>query len=111
MSAHDRAGLYFLQPGTIINGPKYLHLLRDKLEIHMIVHDCIVFMHDGAPCHRAKLVKNFLQENNVDILDWPGNSPDLPVNLIENLWQMMKNEVVDQHPTRMESLKTAIKIV
>ena len=73
-----------------------------------MVHDCNVFMHDGSPCHRAKLVKNFLQEN-VDILDWPGNTSDL--NPIENLWHVMKNEVADQHPTSMESLKTTIKIV
>ena len=61
------------------------------------------------PCPRAKSVQNFLQEKNVDILDWPGKSPDL--NLIKNLWHMMKNEVADQHPASMESLKTAIKIV
>lgn len=66
-------------------------------------------MHDGAPCHRSKLVKSYLQEKNVAVLDWPGNSPDL--NPIENLWQVMKNKVADQHPPSIESLKTAIKIV
>ena len=75
----------------------------------MMVHDCNVFMHDSAPCHKAKSVKNFLQEKKVDILDWPGNSPD--PNPIENLWHVMKNEVADQHPTSMKSLKTAIEIV
>ena len=39
MSALSTAGLYFLQPGTIINGAKYLDLLKDKLKIHMVVHD------------------------------------------------------------------------
>ena len=109
MSARGTAGLYFLQPGTTMSGAKYLDLLKDKLEIHMVVHDCDVFMHDGAPCHKAKPVKSFLQEKNVDMLDWPGNSPDL--NPIENLWHVMKNEVADQQPTGMESLKTTIKIV
>ena len=108
MSAHGTAGLYFLQPGTTTNGTKYLDLLMDKLEIHMAVHNCNVFMHNGAPCHRAKSVTNFLQEKNVHIIDWPGNSPDL--NTIENLWHVMKNAVADQHPTSMESLKTATKL-
>ena len=40
-------------------------------------------MHDGAPCHRAKAVKNYLQKNNAGTVDWPCNSPDL--NPIENL--------------------------
>ena len=31
----------------------------------MAVHNCNVFMHNGAPCHRAKSVKSFLQENVV----------------------------------------------
>ena len=92
-----------------MNGAKYLDLLKDKLEINMVADDCSVFMHDGIPCHEAKSVKSFLREKNVDILDWPGNSPDL--NPIENLWHVMKNKVADQHPTSMESLKTAIKIV
>ena len=96
MSAHGTAGLYFLQPSTTMNGTKYLNLLKEKLEIRMMVHDYNVLMHDDAPYHKAKSVKNFLQEN-VDILDWPGNSTDQ--NPIENLWNVMKNKVADQQPT------------
>ena len=54
MSANGTAGLYFLQPSTTMNSAKYLDLLKDKLEIHMIEHDCNVCMHDGAPWHWAK---------------------------------------------------------
>ena len=54
-------------------------------------------------------MKNFLYEKNVDILDWHENSPDL--NLIKNLWHVMKNEVAGQYPTNKELLKTAVKIV
>ena len=109
MSARGTAGLYFLQPGTTMNGAKYLDVLKDKLETYMVVHDCDVFMHDGAPWHRAKSVKSFLREENVDILDWPGNCPDL--NPIENSWHVIKNKVAVPRPTSMESLKTGIKIV
>ena len=109
MSAHGKAGLYFLQPGTTMNDAKYLDLLKDKLEIHTMVYDCNVFMNDGAPCHRTKSVKNFLQEKIADILNWSVNSPDL--NPIKNLWHVMKNEVTVQHPTSMESFKIAIKSI
>ena len=34
-------------------------------------------MHDGAPCHRAKIVSKFLKNMKIGILDWPGNSPDI----------------------------------
>ena len=94
MSAHGSVALYFLQPDTTINGAKYLDLFKDKLEIYMMVRDGNVFMYDGAPCHWAKSMKNFLQEKNVDILNWPENSPDL--NTIKNLWHVMKNKVADE---------------
>ena len=34
-------------------------------------------MHDSAPCHRSKAVKECLTENSLATLDWPGNSPNL----------------------------------
>ena len=50
-----------------------------------------VFMQDGAPCHTAKSVMNFLRERNIPLLSWPGNSPDM--NPLENLWELVKKRV------------------
>jgi len=77
MSFRGTAGLYFLPPGITMNGEKYVNLLKSKLELHMRVHNCDIFMHDGAPCHRSKVVKNFLEQKRIQRLEWPGNSPDL----------------------------------
>lgn len=35
-----------------------------------------VFMQDGPPFYTAKSIKAFLQEKNIPLLPWPGNSPD-----------------------------------
>ena len=41
-------------------------------------------MQDGDPTHRSRVVKNWLKDNHVPVLECPRNSPDL--NLIENAW-------------------------
>ena len=109
MSKNRTAGLYFLAPGTTMNGPKYVKLPKNKLLLHMTVHSITIFMHDGAPCHRSKIVKKFLGENHVTALDWPGNSPDL--NPIENLWTKMKDFVAEKQPSSGKALIQTIKEV
>ena len=41
-------GLYFFPSGTTINGKKYLELLKDKLKIHIDIHQFRIFMYDDA---------------------------------------------------------------
>ena len=60
-------------------------------------------MHDGAPAHKAKVVQKFLADNNIEVLDWPGNTLDL--NPIENAWNELKKEVEQSRPTSITSLK------
>ena len=59
-------------------------------------------MHDVAPRHRSKAVKEFLEQENVQVLDWPGNSPDL--NPIENLWKLIKAKVAEKYPFNLNEL-------
>jgi len=47
-----------------------------------------IFMHDKAPCHTARCVSELFAEYGVEVLPWPGNSPDL--NPIENVWANIK---------------------
>src|ERR1051325_10060431 len=57
-----------------------------------------IFQQDGAPCHTAKVCQKWFKDNNLRLLSWPGNSPDL--NPIKNLWAWLKILVSQRRPSR-----------
>ena len=66
-----------------------------------------IFMHDNAPCHTAKRVKDYLQQENIPVMKWPAQSPDL--NPIENLWHIIGEEVRKRNPTTIDDFWSKIE--
>ena len=52
-----------------MNGARYLEMLQEKLQLHMVVHKCTTFMQDGAPCHISKIVSRFLKKKMIKTID------------------------------------------
>ena len=106
--AVGRGGIYFLPQNTTMNGDRYKVVLEEHLIRYMNSHGCTHFLHDGAPCHAAKKIKDFLAQYPFEIINWPGNSPDL--NPIENCWNFMKNELrkkdISSVPKLIDELKS-----
>ena len=61
-----------------------------KAEYTHCRHKSLIFTHDRSPCHRLKVVSEYLKKSKVEVLDWPGNSRNL--NPIKNLWSHMKKK-------------------
>lgn len=88
----------------MMNSVKYIEILRHRIVPFMETFDG-TFQHDLAPCHNSKLVQAFTRENNLKVLNWPGNSPDL--NPIENLWHILKNRLAKMDCTTKEKMITS----
>lgn len=111
-SAKGLGSLAVIPKNVRMNKEWYL----DVLEHHLIPtiedqfgdSDCY-FQDDGAPCHRAKVVKDWFTEQNIgSLVIWPGNSPDL--NPIENLWGIIGKKIRQRQPRNSSELVDAIKV-
>ena len=79
---------------SMMNSEKYLDVLIKKVIPEMarkFPEGLGIFQQDLALCHTSRKIKNFINLNNISVLDWTGNSSDL--NSIENLWSIIKIRV------------------
>lgn len=109
ISADGPGPLHFVE-GTL-RQEQYKRILSDVFLPYLnslpYVRSHYTFMQDGAPCHSSKLITNFLMEENIDVLPWPGNSPDQ--NPIENCWAYLKSKVYNMPNPTVAILKQNIE--
>ncbi|KAG2468130.1 TCB1 transposase, partial [Polypterus senegalus] len=81
------------------------NLLQSALELRLGRR--FIFQQDNNPKHTAKISKEWLQDNSVNVLEWPSQSPDL--NPIEHVWRDLKMAVHRCFPSNLMELERCCK--
>lgn len=79
-------------PGNL-NSAKYKDILSNVSAKMDFVGNGFIFQQDNCSVHTSKSVKEFITEKDITTIKWPARSPDL--NIMENVWQMLSQEVYD----------------
>jgi len=109
MSASGVGNLHFVE--GIMNADKYINVLQNNLipqieQMHLNNIECL-FQQDGAACHTAKKVKDWMLEHNIQVLKWTSSSPDL--SPIETLWHIMKKKLRSNPARTVPELRTRLQ--
>ena len=111
-------GPFFFAENTV-TGVIYLDMLQQFLEPQLIqdgILDTVVFQQDGAPCHYAKICREYLNTTFCDRwigrdgpMPWAARSPDLtPLDFFA--WGFIKSQVYrSQRITRLSDLCQLIR--
>ena len=98
----------FVWAAISYEGPRCLYFIEGKEDTGLyqqILDDCLpdikelwtegyIFQQDNATPHSALARKGYFNNNNIKIIDWPPQSPDL--SPIENIWGIIKNKLFDR---------------
>ena len=96
--------------GTL-NSQRYQQNIINDIKEH---GSCLVFprrhftfQQDNAPAHNSRSTHAFLADKGVNLLDWPGNSPDM--NPIETVWDIIGKKIAKDMPTSSKQLWESVK--
>ncbi|GIY36809.1 transposable element Tc1 transposase [Caerostris darwini] len=95
----DFKAIHCIRTNTLNNVYYIAHILENYIPS---LQDDVIFMHDRSPIHTSRNVINWIDNKQLQVLDWPAKSPDL--NPIENVWAEMERLTNNRHVSTKEEL-------
>eukprot|EP00597_Dinobryon_sp_UTEXLB2267_P013040 CAMPEP_0170120710 /NCGR_PEP_ID=MMETSP0020_2-20130122/15347_1 /TAXON_ID=98059 /ORGANISM="Dinobryon sp., Strain UTEXLB2267" /LENGTH=319 /DNA_ID=CAMNT_0010350711 /DNA_START=8 /DNA_END=964 /DNA_ORIENTATION=- len=94
---------------TLINGimdsKVYTKILDNELKPsvrRLFKRKPYIFQQDNDPKHKSKWTTEYLEDHDINVMDWPPQSPDL--NPIENLWSILDFQCRSRQPKNAQAL-------
>jgi transposase len=107
MSSNGTGKLVFID--SIMDKVLYKRILVENLNVSADIlglGEGFIFQQDNDPKHTSKYVAQFFEYNDIDVLKWPSQSPDL--NPIEHLWDFVKRELRKYDIKNIRELRSKI---
>ena len=81
---------------------------KESLEHYHYEEGEYIFQHDNDPKHTAKATARYLEDQNIKVLPWPAQSPNL--NPIEKVWDTLKVRIGrrEKRPTSIHELRNVV---
>jgi transposase len=80
---------------------QYINILEDNLlpfieTLPNNIKNDVSFQQDNATIHRARVTQGWFDDNEITVIEWPPNSPDM--NPIEHVWKALKAKLHARFP-------------
>lgn len=107
ISIQARTALVLIENGALTANRYIEECLADHvIPFAPFVGQNFSLMHDNARPHVARVVSDYLDEMEIQRLNWPARSPDL--NPIEHVWDMLGRLIRNRQPETIPDLRIAL---
>ena len=99
-------GYAFRRFNSWLNSDTYCETVNEVLSGNLRELSGFLYVSDGVKWHRSAQFRQWCDQCNIELCEWPGYSPDF--NAIELVWNIIKQKAKSKKPKSQNELEIAI---